>query len=121
MSEGVIVAFLDADSRTANEQKFEQRYETAFVSLPYRRRFFHREKPSGFRTRNIRIPAKSKKTGASAQKGRINPSMESSEMIHDKKNKARGRIGHSGIQHAEYISKSFLWQVFEFPLELQLG
>ena len=32
------MAFLDADSPAANEQKSEQRYETAFVSLPYRRR-----------------------------------------------------------------------------------
>ena len=36
-----VVAFFDADSPAANEQKSEQRYKTAFVSLPYRRRFFH--------------------------------------------------------------------------------
>jgi hypothetical protein len=54
MSEGVIVAFLDADSPAANEQKSEQRYETAFVSLPYRRWFFHNFK----KTRRIeKVPA----------------------------------------------------------------
>ena len=47
MSEGVIVAFLDADSPAANEQKSEQRYETAFVSLPYRRRIFHSFREAG--------------------------------------------------------------------------
>lgn len=41
MSEGVIVALLEADSPAANEQKSKQRNETAFVSLPYRRRIFH--------------------------------------------------------------------------------
>ena len=36
-----------ADSRTANEQKSEQRYETTFVSLPYRRRIFHSFREAG--------------------------------------------------------------------------
>ena len=47
MSEVVLIALLDADNPTADEQKSEQRYETAFVSLPYRRRIFHSFREAG--------------------------------------------------------------------------
>ena len=36
-----------SDAPAANEQKPERRYETTFVSLPYRRRFFHSFKEMG--------------------------------------------------------------------------